>query len=361
MKAAIIGMDIAKQVFQLHSVDPQNGHIERFKIKRAQVLEFFTRRAPSVVVMEACGSAHDWARRLQALGHEVKLISARSVRPFVLRNKTDAADARAICTAAQQPDARFVAVKTEAQQTVLALHRVRAQLMKFRIMQTNALRGLLYEFGEVLPESYRAFSKAFPAALAGVAERLPALLVDSLREQWQRVQHIDEEIAVLERRLTILFRDNPHCKKVADIPGVGLLTATATVAAIGDPHTFHSGREFAAWLGLVPRQTGTGGRIRQMGLSKRGDTYLRTLLMHGARSIIIQGKRSVWLEDLLKRRPFNVAVAAVANKLARTIWAVLARPQGYKGSLLATAQTSRFPSTRYFQLSKERKHVLHDG
>jgi transposase len=209
--------------------------------------------------------------------------------------------------------------------------------MKFRIMQTNALRGLLYEFGEVLPEGYRAFSKAFPAALARAAERLPAILIDSLREQWARAQDTDQEMAVLERHLASLFRDNPDCQKVADIPGVGLLTATATVAAIGNVHTFKSGREFAAWLGLVPRQSGTGGRIRQMGLSKRGDTYLRTLLMHGARSVILQGKRSDWVDGLLKRRPFNVAVAAVANKLARIIWAVLARPEKYHASPTATA------------------------
>jgi len=277
MKLTIIGMDIAKQVFQLRALDPQSSEIERIKLKRAQVLKFFAKRVPSLVVMEACGSAHDWARRLQALGHEVKLISARSVRSFVLRNKTDAADARAICTATQQPEARFVAVKSEAQQTVLAIHRVRAQLMKFRIMQTNALRGLLYEFGEVLPEGYQAFSKLFRAALARAAERLPAVLIDSLREQWACAQDTDQEMAVLERRLSHLFRHSADCQKIADIPGVGLLTATATVAAIGDVHRFKSGRAFAAWLGLVPRQSGTGGRVRQMGLSKRGDAHLRTL------------------------------------------------------------------------------------
>jgi transposase len=173
--------------------------------------------------------------------------------------------------------------------------------MKFRIMQTNALRGLLYEFGEVLPENYRAFSKAFPAALARAAERLAAMLIDSLREQWARAQDTDREMAVLERRLGNLFRNNPDCQKVADIPGVGLLTATATVAAIGDVRTFKSGRGFAA------------------------------------RSVIIQGKRSAWVDGLLKRRPFNVAVAAVANKLARTIWAVLARPEKYQAAQPATA------------------------
>ena len=209
--------------------------------------------------------------------------------------------------------------------------------MKSRIMQTNELRGLPYEFGEVLPECYRAFSKAFPAALARAAERLPAMPIESLREQWARAQDTDRQIVVLERRLAILFRDNADCQKVADIPGVGLLTAMATVAVVGDPRTFNSGREFAAWLGLVPRQTGTGGRVRQMGLSKRGDTYLRTLVMHGARSVIVQGKRSTWIDGLLKRRPFNVAVAAVANKLERTVWAVLTRPQGYQVSPCATA------------------------
>jgi Transposase and inactivated derivatives len=330
-------MDIAKQVFQLHALDPQSGQIERLKLKRAQVLEFFARRAPSIVVMEACGSAHDWARRLQQLGHDARLISARSVRPFVLRNKTDAADARvhlhsgaaagrALCRYQERRSASHPGDTSDP----CPAHEV-------RIMQTNALRGLLYEFGEALPESYRAFTKAFPAALAGVAERLPGILIDSLREQWNRVQATDKEIAVLERRLATAFRNNGDCKKVADIPGVGLLTATATVASIGDARTFKSGREFAAWLGLVPRQTGTGGRVRQMSLSKRGDTYLRTLLMHGARSVIIQGTRSAWIDGLLKRRPFNVAVAAVANKLARTIWAVLARTQGYQASPPAAA------------------------
>ncbi|MDR6203951.1 hypothetical protein QF025_002671 [Paraburkholderia graminis] len=168
--------------------------------------------------------------------------------------------------------------------------------MKLRIIQTNALRDLLHEFGEILPESYRAFSKAFPAALARAAERLPAMLIDSLREQWTRAQDTDREMVVLERRLASLFRNNPDCQKVADIPGVGLLTATATVAAIGDVRTFKFGREFAAWLGLVPQQSGTGGRVRQMGLSNLGDTYLRTLLLHGARSVIIQGKRSAWID-----------------------------------------------------------------
>ncbi|WP_042589277.1 IS110 family transposase, partial [Ralstonia solanacearum] len=234
MKHTVIGMDIAKHVFQLHAVNAATGEIERIKLKRNQLLDFFAKREHSLVAMEACGGAHHWARQLQELGHDVKLICARSVRPFVLRNKTDAADARAIWTAAQQPDARFVAIKTEAQQAILALHRLRAQLMKFRIMQTNALRGLLHEFGQTLPEGYQALQDAIPGTLARAAERLPAMLVDSLREQWGRVQSTDADIATLERRLKAALRENQQCQRIAEIPGVGLLTATAAVAAIGN-------------------------------------------------------------------------------------------------------------------------------
>lgn len=182
MKLTVIGMDIAKHVFQLHAVNANTGEIERIKLKRSQVTDFLAQRERSLIAIEACGSAHRWARELQKLGHEVKLISVRSVRPFVLRNKTDAADARAIWTAVQQPEARFVAIKSEQQQTILALHRIRAQLMKFRIMQTNALRGLLYEFGEVLPEGSREFAEKISGALAKIANRLPAILIDRDRK-----------------------------------------------------------------------------------------------------------------------------------------------------------------------------------
>jgi len=201
MKHTVIAMDIAKRVFQLHAVDAQTGEIERVKLRREAVREFFARRTPSLVAMEACGSAHYWARELRGLGHEVRLLAPKSVRPFVRSNKTDAADAQAIWTAVQQPEARLVAIKSEAQQAILTLHRMRAQLLKFRVMQSNALRGFLYEFGQVLPEGHRAMVKAWPTALAALAEQLPAMLLDSLREQWVRVQQVDAEIAALERRL----------------------------------------------------------------------------------------------------------------------------------------------------------------
>ena len=323
MKPTVIGMDIAKNVFQLHTVKPETGEIHRIKLRRDEVLPFFAQSSPTLVAIEACGGAHEWGRQLRSLGHEVRLLAPKSVRPFVLRNKTDAADARAIWTAVQQPEAHFVAIKTDQQQTVLALHRMREQLMKFRIMQTNALRGMLYEFGFVLPAGYPALVKAWTDVIASAAERLPAILIVSLQEQWARIQSLDQEIAALERRLTDSLRRTEQCKELIKIPGVGLLTATAAVATIGDPAAFRSGRQFAAWLGLVPGQTGTGGRVRQLGISKRGDVYLRTLLMHGARAIIARSEHSPWLADLIKRRPYSVAVAALANKLARTIWAVL--------------------------------------
>ncbi|TBW33925.1 IS110 family transposase [Azotobacter chroococcum] len=330
MKQNVIGMDIAKKVFQLHTVDRNSGKIERIKLRRDEVLPFFAQRQSCLVAIEACGSAHWWARQLRQQGHEVHLLAPRSVRPFVLRNKTDAADAQAIWTAVQQPGACLVAIKQADQQAILSLHRIRAQLLKFRIMQSNGLRGLFYEFGIVLPEGHAQLAKAMPEAFAEAENQVPPVLLESLREQWARVLGLEEEIRVIELRLKHYLRENLDCRKIAEIPGIGLLTATAAVASLGDATTFRSGRQFSAWLGLVPRQTGTGGRVRQLGLSKRGDSYLRMLLMHGARSILARSQKSGWLERLLARRPYNVAVAAVANKLARTLWAMLAKGSPYR-------------------------------
>jgi transposase len=327
MELNVIAIDIAKKVFQLHWVDPESGSIERLKLKRDQILPWFANRQPSLVMIEACGGAHEWGRQLTALGHEVRLLAPKSVRPFVQRNKTDAADAQAIWTASQQPGAKFVAVKNEAQQVVLSLHRLRSQLMKMRIMQTNELRGLLYEFGVALPEGHRALLKELPTALEEAQSRLPEMLIESLREQQRRISDLDVDIGAIERRLSQQLRTTPACKTLSEIPGIGLLTATAIVASIGSPTAIRNAREFAAWIGLVPRQTGTGGRVRQLGISKRGDAYLRTLLMHGARAVVRSDRATSWpwLAELSKRRPYSVVVAAVANKLARTIWAVLAK------------------------------------
>ncbi len=327
----VVGVDIAKRVFQLHWIDVETGEIMSVQLKREKFLEHFANRAGCLIGMEACGGAQHWARKLIELGHAVKLLPAKMVKPFVGRNKSDAADARAIWTAVQQPAVKAVAVKSEAQQAVLALHRMRSQLVKFRTAQINGLRGLLAEYGEVMPQGRAGITKGIVAALAQLVDRLPAVLLDTLREQWARVGQLDEQVAEIERRLRAWHKEDKASRRIAEIPGVGLLTATAAVAAMGDPKSFKSGREFAAWLGLVPRHTGTGGRIRMLGISKRGDTYLRTLLIHGARSVIVNSKQpSAWVTNLTQRRAANVAVVALANKMARTIWALLAHEREFQ-------------------------------
>ena len=327
----VVGVDIAKRVFQLSWVELETGELMNVRLTRAKFLEHFANHAPCLVAMEACGGAQHWARRLRALGHEVRLLPAKMVRPFVSGNKDDAHDARAIWTAVQQPGVKTVAVKSEEQQGILALHRMRQQLVKFRTAQINCLRGLLAEYGEVMPRGRAGMRRDIASALERVSQRLPALVVETLREQWVRVTDLDGEVDRIERRLTVWHRQNLASRRIAAIPGVGVLSATAAVATMGDPAAFRSGREFAAWLGLVPRHTGTGGRVRMLGISKRGDTYLRTLLIHGARSALVHAKLpSAWQLRLLRRRPSNVVIVALANKMARTIWALLAHDRMYE-------------------------------
>ena len=327
----IVGVDTAKRVFHLYWVDVETGEERSVRLSRAKFLRHFANRMPCLVAMEACGGTQHWARQLQALGHEVRILPAKAVRPFVRGNKNDAHDARAIWMAVQQPGLRTVAVKTEEQQGVLALHRMREQLVKFRTAQINGLRGLLGEYGEVMPKGRAGLKRDVPGALERVSERLPAMVVDSLREQWARILSTDEEIEVIQRRLLLWHRTSEASRRLEEIPGVGVLTATAVVAAMGDAQAFRSGREFAAWLGLAPRHSGTGGHVRILGISKRGDRYLRTLLIHGARSASTHTKApSPWLSRLLERRHRNVASVALANKNARTIWALLAHDRRYE-------------------------------
>ena len=324
----VVGLDIAKLVFQLHTVDMGTGEIVNVQIKRAKVLEHFANKAPCLIAIEACGGAHHWARELTALGHTVRLLHAKVVRPFVSGNKTDA---RAIWLAVQQPGVKFVGVKTTAQQATLTLHRQRELMMKMRNMQTSALRGLLYEFGATFAKGRKALLKDVEQALEALSTQLPQMVRDSLREQVARIKAMSEDIVAIEKRLGLQLKVDPQMKRVAHIPGVGVLTATAAIATMGEASAFKSGREFCAWLGLVPTQTGSGGKVRLGGISKRGDTYLRTLLIHGARSVLAQAKEpGPWLEQIKQRRPVNVVVVAQAAKMARTIWAVTAKNQDYQ-------------------------------
>ncbi|MFM0147734.1 IS110 family RNA-guided transposase [Paraburkholderia sp. RL18-085-BIA-A] len=325
-----VGVDIAKSVFQIHYVDQATGEIVNKAIKRAKFLQFFANRTRCRIGMEACGGAHHWARQLVMMGHEVRLMPAEFVKAFNIRNKNDAADARANWLAVQQPG-KPVAVKTEMQQAMLALHRMRQQLIKFRTMQINELRGLLTEYGEVMGKGRAALDEAIPDVLARVAERLPAVVIDTLREQWNGLTKLDEQVAQIERRIRACKKDDKAVKAIGEIPGVGLLTATAAVAMMGNAKAFKSGREFAVWVGLVPKQTGSGGKVNLYGISKRGDAYLRTLLIHGARSVLEHAKEpGPWVEQMLRRRPKNVVTVALANKNARTIWAILAHDRAYQ-------------------------------
>ena len=323
MQVTIYGLDLAKSVMRLHWVDMETGEIHRKQLKRRALLEFFVNRQPSLIAMEACGTSHYLARELRKLGHEVRLIAPQFVRPFVKTNKNDAA----------------VAVKTEEQQSILALHRMRSQLIKIRTMQVNQIRGLLYEFGADLPQGRQRGLKEVPDALANLEGAVSPMMLDTMRQQLKRLGEMDKDIiAEIEKRLMLWKKDQEAVTRLMAIPGVGLLTATAIIATVGNMKTFRSGREFAAFLGLVPRQSGTGGKVRLLGISKRGDTYLRSLLVHGARVVVnFQIKnRNPWIDKLLSRRPHNVTVVAQANKMARTIWALLARDRKYDAHYPAT-------------------------
>lgn len=334
----IIGVDIAKRVFQLHWIESETGEIVSLQLKREQFLEYFANLAPCLIGMEACGGSQHWARQLQTMGHQVRLLPGKQVKPFVGGNKSDVHDARAIWTAVQQPGIKPVAVKSEEQQAILALHRMRSQLVKFRTAQINGLRGLLTEYGEVMPRGKVGIKKDIAEALQRLSDRLPSMVIDTLREQWERISTLDKQVTDIERRLALWLKQDTASTRIIEIPGVGLLTATAAVATMGDAKAFKSGREFAAWLGLVPRQSGTGGRIRLLGISKRGDTYMRTLLIHGARSALMHAKApDPWVTELRQRRPLNVSVVALANKMARMIWALLAHERAYQKGYVSQA------------------------
>jgi transposase len=331
MDRTTYGLDIAKNVMQLHWVEIETGEIGRKKLARAKLSDHFAQLQPVRVVMEACGSAHHWARVLGALGHQVELLPARQVRAFVRSNKDDAADARAIWLAAQQSDIRRVPIKSAEQQAVLSLHRTRQHWVSVRTATINALRGLLYEFGVVLPGGRRAGLKALGAHRAQIDARVPATMQRLVDGQLATLEHIERDIERLEAEIGAVQKQLAGAVKLRKVPGIGVLGATALAATLGDGSGWKSGREFSATVGLVPAHSGTGGKARVGHLSKRGDPYLRTLLIHGARAVIERGKdKPKWLEQLLARRPRNVAVVALANKMARTAWALVAHERQYQ-------------------------------
>ncbi|ENG9698610.1 IS110 family transposase [Salmonella enterica] len=329
MKYTPVGVDIAKHVIQVHFIDEHTGEVIDKQLRRQDFLMFFCNREPCLIGIEACGGSQHWARELTKLGHKVRLLQARFVKAFVIGNKNDVMDAWAIWMAVQQP-CKEIAVKTEEQQSFLVLHRTRMQLVKFRTVQINSLHGMLLEFGETIHKGRAAMDREFPEALERLKERLPPYVISVLDNQFNKLNELDLQIDDIEKQLTSVARQNETCRRLLDIPGVGPLIATAAVAIMGEASAFKSGREFAAYVGLVPRQTGSGGKIRLLGISKRGDKYLRTLFIHGARAAALLTKEpGPWITELKKRRPASVAIVAMANKLARTVWAIAAHGRKY--------------------------------
>ena len=334
MKITTIGLDLAKTVFQVHGVDERGKAALKKVLKRGQVLPFFANLQPCLIGMEACGSAHHWARKLEALGHTVKLMAPQFVKAYVKTNKNDAADAEAICEAVTRPTMRFVPIKNGEQQAVLALHRARQGFVKARTAQANQIRGLLAEYGLVIPQGISHIATHLPDILEDGENGLPGVFRQLIDRLGTHLKEPDRQVHELEEQIQAWHRTNEASRKLADIPGVGPITASALVASIGDARNFDDGRQLAAWLGLVPRQHSSGGKQTLLGISKRGDTYLRTLLIHGARAVIRVAERKVnhagsWLAGVMGRRNKNVAAVALANKNARIVWALLAHDREY--------------------------------
>lgn len=291
--------------------------------------------------MEACGGAHHWARKLQQLGHTVKLMAPQFVKPYVKSNKNDAADAEAICEAVSRPTMRFVPVKNVEQQAVLALHRVRQGFVKARTAQANQIRGLLAEFGLVIPQGINHLADRVPQLIEDASNELPGSFRQLIDRLMEHLKVLDQQVDDLDVQIKAWHRASEASRRLEQVPGIGPLTASALAATAGDAKNFDNGRQFAAWLGLVPKQHSSGGKATLLGMSKRGDTYLRTLLIHGARAVIYRAMQKndpdSWLVKLIARRNVNVAAVALANKTARIVWALLAHQREFRPGYKAVA------------------------
>jgi transposase len=335
MQINTIGLDLAERVFQVHGVDAAGRVIVRRKLQRAEVVSFFAALPPCLVGMEACATAHHWARLIGKSGHQVRLIPPSYVKPYVRRSKTDAADAEAICEAAGRPRMRFVPVKSVEQQAALLHHRTRDLLVRQRTMLINALRGHLGEFGIIAPAGRRHVADLINLVQDASDADVPALAREALRSLIGGLQVVDERIKVIEAVIVREHKANAVSRRLATIPGIGPVTASAIAATIADPSAFKSGRELAGWIGPVPRQHSSGGKQKLGRVSKQGDRYLRRLLTVGATAVMrrLAGKadgHSAWIKRLLDRRPFRLVSLALANKMARIAWAVMLRQENYK-------------------------------
>ena len=329
MKVSTIGLDLAKNVFQVHGIDEAGGVIVRKALRRRQVLPFFERLEPCLIGMEACGTSHYWGRELCALGHEVKLMPPAYVKAYVKRGKTDAADAEAICEAVTRPSMRFVAIKSPDQQSLLAVHRARDLLIRQRTQLVNMIRGQLAEFGIVVAKGIHHVLNLVARLLDGETLGIPTLAAKVLITLAEQLSDLQARIGDLERDLVRWSRDDPVVKCLQTIPGIGIITASALATSVANPHQFTSGRQFAAWLGLTPRANCSGGKERLGRISKMGDQYLRRLLVNGMTSqlrwVRHHPEAHPWAAKLLRKKPAKLVAVAMANKTARTAWAVMTR------------------------------------
>lgn len=334
MNSTTIGLDIAKYVFQIHGVNANGKVTLRKQLKRAQVLAFFANLPPCLIGLEACAGAHYWARELVKLGHDARLISPQFVKPYVKGNKNDANDAEAICEAVSRPNMRFVPVKSIEQQDIQMLHRVRSGLVKERTALANRIRGLLGEYGIVIVIGLAKLRQQLPEILEDAENGLTAAARQIFSDLYDQLAELDQQVSAYGDKIQVLHQASPVSQALATIPGIGPITATALLASLGDGKAFASARQVSAWLGLVPRQESSGGKPKLLGISKRGDVYLRTLLIHGARAVVKTAAKkddaqSCWINELVKRRNANIAAVALANKNARVVWALLTRTETY--------------------------------